>query len=155
MVVAGSALPVLPARLRCRNYFKARKGSVAALIRRREGLVNDRGEGIAYAERRQPEQPRQPETHPTGGGAQSLSAIVDQLLFKAEGGDLDAIKIVLDRLEGRPRQSVSLDMGERERYERMVENMIESEAAEGRELSREQAIAALATVSPEIEEVLS
>ena len=84
-----------------------------------------------------------------------LSAIVDQLLSKAEGGDLDAIKIVLDRLEGRPRQSVSLDVGERERYERMVENMIESEAAEGRELSREQAIAALATVSPEIEEVLS
>lgn len=90
------------------------------------------------------------------GAEQSrLSAIVDQLLSKAEGGDLDAIKIVLDRLEGRPRQSVSLDMGERERYERMVENMIESEAAEGRELTREQAIAALATVSPEIEEVLS
>jgi hypothetical protein len=91
----------------------------------------------------------------TGAEVSRLSAIVDQLLSKAEGGDLDAIKIVLDRLEGRPRQSVSLDVGERERYERMVENMIESEAAEGRELSREQAIAALATVSPEIEEVLS
>lgn len=90
------------------------------------------------------------------GAEQSrLSAIVDQLLSKAEGGDLDAIKIVLDRLEGRPRQSISLDVGERERYERMVENMIESEAAEGRELTREQAIAALATVSPEIDEVLS
>ena len=90
------------------------------------------------------------------GATQSrLSAIVDQLLSKAEAGDLDAIKIVLDRMEGRPRQSVSLDVGERERYERMVENMIESEAAEGRELSREQAIAALATVSPEIEEVLA
>jgi|SRR5215213_9738562 len=90
-----------------------------------------------------------------GDGQTRLSRIVDQLLSKAEGGDLDAIKIVLDRLEGRPRQSVSLDVGERERYERMVENMIESEAAEGRELTREQAIAALATVSPEIEEVLS
>jgi hypothetical protein len=89
-----------------------------------------------------------------GAEGSRLSAIVDQLLSKAEGGDLDAIKIVLDRLEGRPRQSVSLDVGEREHYERMVENMIESEAAEGRELTREQAIAALATVSPEIEEVL-
>jgi hypothetical protein len=90
-----------------------------------------------------------------GDGETRLSRIVNQLLSKAEGGDLDAIKIVLDRLEGRPRQSVSLDVGERERYERMVENMIESEAAEGRELTREQAIAALATVSPEIEEVLT
>ena len=50
---------------------------------------------------------------------------------------------------------MSLDVGERERYERMVENMFESEAAEGRELTRQEAIAALATVSPEIEEVLS
>jgi hypothetical protein len=33
--------------------------------------------------------------------------------------------------------------------------MIESEAAEGRELSREQAIAALASVKPEIEDLLS
>lgn len=90
-----------------------------------------------------------------GDGETRLSRIVNQLLSKAEGGDLDAIKIVLDRLEGRPRQSVSLDMNERERYERMVENMIESEAAEGRELTREQAIDALATVSPEIEEILS
>jgi hypothetical protein len=88
-------------------------------------------------------------------GETRLRRVVNQLLSKAEGGDLDAIKIVLDRLEGRPRQSVSLDVGERERYERMVENMIESEEAEGRELTREQAIAALATASPEIEEVLS
>ena len=81
--------------------------------------------------------------------------ITDKLAELALGGNIEAIKLLGDRSEGRPRQSVSLDVGERERYERMVENMIESEAAEGRELSREQAIAALATVSPEIEEALS
>lgn len=80
--------------------------------------------------------------------------ITDKLVELALGGNIEAMKLLGDRSEGRPRQSVSLDVGERERYERMVENMIESEAAEGRELTREQAIAALATVSPEIEEVL-
>jgi hypothetical protein len=88
-------------------------------------------------------------------GETRLRRIVNQLLSKAEGGDLDAIKVVLDRLEGRPRQSVSLDMNERERYEQMVENMMESEAAEGRECTREQAIAALSMFKPEIEELLS
>jgi hypothetical protein len=81
--------------------------------------------------------------------------ITDKLAELALSGNIEAIKLLGDRSEGRPRQSVSFDVGERERYERMVENMIESEAAEGRELSREQAIAALATVSPEIEEALS
>lgn len=90
-----------------------------------------------------------------GEGETRLRRIVNQLLSKAEGGDLDAIKVVLDRLEGRPRQSISLDMNERERYEQMVENMMESEAAEGRECTREQAIAALSMFKPEIEELLS
>lgn len=92
------------------------------------------------------------------GGAEGetrLRRIIDELLFKAEGGDLEAIKVVLDRLEGRPRQSVSLDMNERERYEQMVEQFIEGEAAEGRECSREQAIAALSLFKPELAEMLA
>jgi hypothetical protein len=88
-------------------------------------------------------------------GETRLRRVVDQLLQKAESGDLDAIKIVLDRLEGRPRQSVSLDLNQRDEYERMVENMIESEESEGRECTREQAIAALSMFKPEIEDLLS
>jgi hypothetical protein len=88
-------------------------------------------------------------------GETRLRCIVDQLLQKAESGDLEAIKIVLDRLEGRPRQSVSLDLNQRDEYERMVENMMESEAAEGRQCTREQAIAALSMFKPEIEDLLS
>lgn len=88
-------------------------------------------------------------------GETRLRRIVDRLLSKAESGDLEAIKIVLDRLEGRPRQSVSLDMNERERYEQMVEQFIEGEATEGRECTRQQAIAALSLFKPELADVLS
>ena len=66
-----------------------------------------------------------------GSNETRLRRIVEALLTKAEAGDLEAVKIVFDRLEGRPRQAVSLDLGERERCERMVEGMIEAEAAEG------------------------
>lgn len=90
-----------------------------------------------------------------GSNETRLRRIVDALLTKAEGGDLEAVKIVFDRLEGRPRQSVSLDIGERERAERMVEGMIEAEAAEGRECTREQAVAALSLFRPEVAEILS
>jgi uncharacterized protein with von Willebrand factor type A (vWA) domain len=81
--------------------------------------------------------------------------IADKLVSLALDGNLEAIKVVLDRMEGRPRQTVSLTLDQREEYERMVDNLIESEAMEGRELSREQAIAALASVKPEIEDLLS
>lgn len=90
-----------------------------------------------------------------GSNETRLRRIVDALLTKAEAGDLEAVKIVFDRLEGRPRQSVSLDLGERERCERMVEGMIEAELAEGRECTREQAIAALSLFKPEVLEILS
>ena len=90
-----------------------------------------------------------------GSNETRLRRIVDALLTKAEGGDLEAVKIVFDRLEGRPRQAVTLDLGERERCERMVEGMIEAEAAEGRECSREQAVAALSLFKPEVLEILS
>ena len=43
---------------------------------------------------------------------------------------------------------MSLDLGERERCERMVEGMIEAEAAEGRECTREQVVAALSLFKP-------
>jgi hypothetical protein len=89
------------------------------------------------------------------GGETRLRRIVDRLLVKAESGDLDAIKIVFDRLEGRPRQSVTLDLNERERYEQMVEQFIEGEESEGRECTREQAIAALSLFKPELADILS
>jgi hypothetical protein len=81
--------------------------------------------------------------------------ITDKLAELALAGNIEAIKLLGDRSEGRPRQSVSLDMNERERYEQMVEQFIEGEQEEGRECSREQAIAALSLFKPELAEVLA
>lgn len=81
--------------------------------------------------------------------------ITDKLADLALAGNIEAIKLLGDRSEGRPRQSVSLDMNERERYEQMVEQFIEGEQEEGRECSREQAIAALSLFKPELAEMLA
>jgi hypothetical protein len=89
------------------------------------------------------------------GARTNAQALADKLFDLALSGNVEALKICFDRLEGRPRQTVSLTLDQRDEYERMVECLIESEAAEGRELSREGAIAALAQVKPEIEELLS
>jgi hypothetical protein len=89
------------------------------------------------------------------GARTNAEVLADKLFDLALSGNVEALKICFDRLEGRPRQTVTLTLDQREEYERMVENLIESEAAEGRELSREMAIAALAQVKPEIEELLS
>ena len=89
------------------------------------------------------------------GTRTNAEALADKLFDLALSGNVEALKICFDRLEGRPRQTVSLTLDQREEYERMVETLIESEAAEGRELARDMAIAALAQVKPEVEELLS
>lgn len=81
--------------------------------------------------------------------------LADKLYELALSGNVEAMKMCFDRMEGRPRQSVSLTLDQREECERMVENLIESEAAEGRELSRGQAITILSLFKPEIEDLLS
>lgn len=80
---------------------------------------------------------------------------VDELRTKAASGDVVAFKELYDRLEGKPRQSVTLTVDQRDRFERMVDKLIESEASEGRTISRDEAIAALAVVEPLASELLN
>ena len=40
------------------------------------------------------------------GGGRRLRVIVERLLERAEGGDLQAIRAVFDRLDGRPAQAI-------------------------------------------------
>ncbi|MFL6332025.1 MAG: hypothetical protein ACJ754_01625 [Pyrinomonadaceae bacterium] len=54
-----------------------------------------------------------------------------------------AIEFIADRLEGRPRQSISVDTDERERRERKLQNFLAESEREGDPLTREQAIAIL------------
>ena len=41
-------------------------------------------------------------------GRTRMEAIVEQLMAKAEAGEIDAIKYLCDRLDGKPRQAVEL-----------------------------------------------
>jgi hypothetical protein len=88
-------------------------------------------------------------------GETRLRRIVDQLLCKAESGDLDAIKIVIDRLEGRPRQSINVTTGTRERIERAVDNFINTAAQNGDTLTREAALTLLAEFDDEAAALLN
>jgi ribosomal protein L17 len=88
-------------------------------------------------------------------GETRLRRIVDQLLSKAEGGDLDAIKVVLDRMEGRPRQSLTVTSDSRERIDRAVDNLISTAAQNGDTLTREAALALLAEFDDEAAALLN
>jgi hypothetical protein len=78
--------------------------------------------------------------------------ITDKLVTLALGGNLEAIKIVLDRMEGRPRQSISVDVDEHGRRERKLQNFLVESEREGDPLTREQAIAILAEEDPAFED---
>lgn len=73
----------------------------------------------------------------------------------AMGGDVAAIRLIVERVEGKPRQPVTLTLDQRDKYERMVDRLIADEAAEGRRITREEAIAAIEVVEPLVSELLN
>jgi Family of unknown function (DUF5681) len=92
------------------------------------------------------------EVDPRDRAGRTLAEIVaDQLIHlatKGRGGNIKirAIQEIVDRVEGKPRQSVEVHVptSEVERYESMIAGYIESAKEQGIELSREQAINYLA-----------
>jgi ribosomal protein L18E len=80
--------------------------------------------------------------------------LVEQLVMKAKTGDVQALKEIADRTEGKARQSVSLTTDKHERYEREIETMIEAAESLGEPCTREEAIAALSIYHPEVSHLL-
>jgi hypothetical protein len=80
--------------------------------------------------------------------------IADKLVALAVAGNLEAIKLAFDRVEGKPRQSISLMVDQRDKYEHVIARMIEQAAAENRVMTRETAIAALSLFRPEVSELI-
>jgi hypothetical protein len=74
-----------------------------------------------------------------------------KVLQMASDGNTEAIKIYHDRMEGRPRQSISLDTDEHTRLERRLENYLSESERAGDPLSRSDAIAILAEEDPRFE----
>lgn len=71
---------------------------------------------------------------------------------KATNVQLAALKEIVDRIEGRPRQSISLDLDADARRERKLSAFMQECERDGDPLSREEAIAALAQEDSDFED---
>ena len=89
-------------------------------------------------------------------GRTNAELIADVLLEEAiEKRNLQAIKEIFDRVEGKPRLAIDVMVlrSEAEKYENMILQFIESSKADGFVISREEAIAYLAEHDPRILEL--
>jgi hypothetical protein len=79
--------------------------------------------------------------------------IIDVALGRTQATptQMRAIEFIADRLEGRPRQSISVDTDEQGRRERKLQNFLAESEREGDPLTREEAIAILAEEDPGFE----
>jgi len=82
-------------------------------------------------------------------GRTHAEVLAGRMIDRAKAGDVAALKEIADRVEGRAKQTVSLSYDRRERIERAVETMIREAGADGDEISREDALQALALFMPE------
>lgn len=78
------------------------------------------------------------------GSRTRAEVLMDKLYSMAEGGNIDALKMCLDRMEGRPRQSISLDVDEHGTLERKLDNFMRESERDGDPVERAEAIAILA-----------
>lgn len=86
------------------------------------------------------------------GGAEGetrLRRVINKLFEMAEAGDREAARLLIERVEGRPRQSISVTTGARERIERAIDNLVETARERGDALSRRDAHALLAEYDDE------
>jgi hypothetical protein len=81
--------------------------------------------------------------------------ITEKLAELALGGNIEAIKLLGDRSEGKPRQSLNVTTDSRERIDRAVDNLISTAAQNGDTLTREAALALLAEFDDEAAALLN
>ena len=81
--------------------------------------------------------------------------ITDKLVELARAGNMDAIKLLGDRSEGKPRQSITVTTDSRERIERALDNLISAAAGHDEMLTRDAALALLAEYDDEAAALLN
>ncbi len=77
--------------------------------------------------------------------------LFDALYREAKKGNVQAIKEITDRVEGKARQTLSITDDRREQLEQQIENFMADAEAAGEPVTREQAIALLRPSCPELE----
>jgi len=88
-------------------------------------------------------------------GRTFAEVLAEQIIIKAKGGDVQAVRELTDRTEGKPRQTVTLSMEKRDQLEQAVSGIIKDAAAAGVECSREEAVSTLALFMPEVSTLLN
>ena len=81
--------------------------------------------------------------------------IAEKVVTLALDGNLEAIRLIYDRVEGKPRQSVTLTIDRAEKVERALEQLQAEARARGDELSRDEALGLLAEYMPEASELIN
>lgn len=82
-------------------------------------------------------------------GRTYAEVLAEQAILKAKGGDIPALAHVANRTEGKPRQSVTLTVEQREKFESAVSRMMNETGC-----TRDGAISTLSIFKPEVSELL-
>lgn len=89
-------------------------------------------------------------------GRTFAEVIAEKTVLKAARDcDLHAVREILDRTEGKARQTIHLTTDRREQLERMVNRYMEDEQAAGNQIDREGAIKNLSVFEPQVSELLN
>jgi len=80
--------------------------------------------------------------------------LAEQIYAKAKTGDVQALREIADRVEGKPRQTLALSVERREQLEQAIAGIMRDAEAAGEPCTREEAIATLAAFVPQASELL-
>ena len=80
--------------------------------------------------------------------------LAEQMYAKAKTGDVQALREIADRVEGKPRQTLALSVERREQLEQAIAGIMRDAEAAGEPCTREEAIATLAAFVPQASELL-
>ena len=88
-------------------------------------------------------------------GRTFAEVIAARMIVRALIGDVQAVRELTDRTEGKPRQTVTLSMEKRDQLEQAVSGIISEAEAAGAVCTREEAISTLALFRPEASNLIN
>jgi hypothetical protein len=80
--------------------------------------------------------------------------LAEEMYVKAKSGDVQALREIADRVEGKPKQTVTLTLERRAQLEKAIQGIMSDAEVAGKPCSRDEAIAALSIFSSEASALL-
>ncbi len=88
-------------------------------------------------------------------GRTFAEVIAARMIVRAKDGDVQAMREMADRTEGKPKQTVTLSMEKRDQLEQAIQGIIAEAEAAGAQCTREEAISTLALFRPEASNLIN